>query len=260
MTDILYVVGGGSAQSDNLPLRWSLRSLEKYADGVGRVIVAGMPPHWLSGEVVKIPVPDVRRGKHWNILNCIVTAVSAAGLDRPFLYSSDDHYLCRSVNLDAWPRFSRGSLYTFEEYAESRKSLPGSYQMSLIATRRLLQSTGLSLRRACCHMNTWMDPRYAVEVANLAKRHAVLSPYGFEPTCLFNALFERDNPHASYTEITDAVDRKVSSPEDIAAKIASGAVAFSTTPRAESTPSVIAAMNALYPEPCRYEAVLTRRQ
>lgn len=70
MTDILYILGHGADKIDNVPLRWSLRSLAKHATNVGRVIVAGNIPAWLSDEVVKVPIDEdeLSRGKSWRML------------------------------------------------------------------------------------------------------------------------------------------------------------------------------------------------
>ena len=99
--DVLYVVGKGSTH-DNAELRWSLRSLEAFGRNLGRVVVAGYPPEWLSDEVVKVPVPDVPVAayKHVNIMNCILECCRTKAVTGEFLYSSDDHFLCREVDLD----------------------------------------------------------------------------------------------------------------------------------------------------------------
>lgn len=244
--DILYVVGPGAADLDNIPLRWSLRSLAKHASNVGRIIVTGMPPHWLSDDVVKIPVKDVGPGKHWNILNCIAHGIREGGIDGPFLYSSDDHYLCKDADMGKWPRLERGRLLSYDEYVRRKMHPPGKYQRSLCDTRKCLFLEKLSLRKACLHFNTWMDGRNLDEVLAIANRHRTLTTFGFEPTCLFNAVFEKKNPNAVYTTITNADDRKVHNPQEIDAKLKAGALGFSTTPNAEKFLPVIQRMNALY--------------
>lgn len=251
--DVLYVVGDGAADIDNRPLRWSLRALERFASNVGRVIVAGKPPRWLNSEAVWVNCGDRGRGKHWNILRCIEAAVDKLNLDRPFLYSSDDHYLCRPADMAAWPRFSRGQLYTFNEVVKRDRKIPGSYQMSIIATRRLVDSEGLSRRMACCHLNTWMDGADMKEVRALADTHKSFTPFGFEPTCLFNAVFEKRHPDGRYCEISDAQDSKVNCAADAERKIADGAPAFSSSPQAEKNPEFVQWMDDFLPDKSRYE-------
>lgn len=79
MVDIVYAVGKGSKDIDDKPLRWSLRSVEKFAKNVGRVIVAGYPPDWLSDEAIKVPFEQTHR-KHVNMLLTIAEAVKQAKL------------------------------------------------------------------------------------------------------------------------------------------------------------------------------------
>ena len=82
MTDILYIMGHGADGVDNLPLRWSLRSLAKHASNVGRVIVAGHIPKWLSDEVVKFSFDDsnMGSGRQWRILRTEIAAVRGLNL------------------------------------------------------------------------------------------------------------------------------------------------------------------------------------
>ena len=121
--DVIYVMGSGSAASGDMPLKWSLRSLEKFASGIDRVVVCGHCPSWLSDKAVKIPIdPKTEHGgKSWNILYAYRTAITGAGIDKPFLYSSDDHYLCRPVDLRKWPRYFNkgkwdGQLMSYMQY------------------------------------------------------------------------------------------------------------------------------------------------
>lgn len=251
--DVLYVVGRGAKGYGDLPLHWSLRSLAKHAKNLGRVIVVGYPPDWLSDEVVKVYAEDKTGGKHWNILNCIAEGIRQAHIDGPFLYSSDDHYLCRDADLTMWPRYERGRLLSLQEYVENKKRVPGTYQRSLCDTRRCLAAERLSTRKACLHFNTWMDGRNLDEVLALADRHKSFTHFGFEPTCLFNAIFEKKNPGAKYEHKSNGDDRKVHTVADIDAKLKSGLLQFSTPPAAEQNAAIVAKMNSLFPEKCRFE-------
>ena len=69
--DIVYILGTGS-KHDNIELRMSLRSICKYGQNIGRVIVAGDPVDWLSDDVVKIkiPVKYIGLGEQMTDLQC----------------------------------------------------------------------------------------------------------------------------------------------------------------------------------------------
>ena len=56
MIDFLYVLGSGS-EYNNLELRLSLRSIDKYAHNLGRVFIVGEKPDWIKN-VIHIPVKD----------------------------------------------------------------------------------------------------------------------------------------------------------------------------------------------------------
>lgn len=79
MVDIVYVVGKGAKDNDDRPLRWSLRSVQMFAKNVGRVIVAGYPPNWLSDEAIKVPFVQ-KYAKHINMLLTEAEAVKKVGL------------------------------------------------------------------------------------------------------------------------------------------------------------------------------------
>lgn len=198
LKDIVYVVGGRAKHNDQT-LRWSLRSLAKFGSGIGRVIVAGRVPDWLSNEVVKVPVDeapppaDVWLVKHRNILNCIFAAIGCAGIRGDFLYSSDDHFLTRKVNFSDYPVYLRGEkIETLEEYRTRTGGKYNKWRHSLSDTRALLERNGYPIAYFAFHANTHMDARDAEEVKRLAEQKPV-AQFGYEPTCLFmNVRLKRD--------------------------------------------------------------------
>ena len=202
MTDVLYIVGRGS-EHDNLELRWSLRSLAKYAKNLGRVVVAGYPPAFLSDEVVRLPLADLSDDyKHHNILAAILAAIDRGVVRGDFLYSSDDHFLTAPADLDAWPFYYKGEM--LPETSDFRTE-PTPYQKSLISTRRLLEAAGLEPRNWSSHCNTHMHTADAPRVRELLQlgRRLGLSRFGYEPTCLFMAC------RAAREKITPTLRRDV---------------------------------------------------
>ena len=249
--DVVYIVGGGAKNQDDRPLRWSLRSLAKFATGLGRVIVAGQPPAWLSDAVVKVPCDVSSGGKHWNILNGVENAVRKAGLDGPFLYSSDDHYLAKPFNLAEWPRFYKGMLQSVSSYVAENGKTPDAWKASCCATYEMLKSEGFPFRDVSHHFNTWLDARDLDTVLALARRHARETPFGFEVTSMFNAAFEKRCPGAGYVRVAD--DRKIYGRLDIDRKLAAGALMFSTSPKSERDKAVVSRMDDLFSGPSPFE-------
>lgn len=219
-------------------------------------------PGWLSDRVVKIPVDPASEhgGKSWNILYGYLTAVEKAGIRRKFLYSSDDHYLCRPSDMRRWPRYFNagkwnGRLMSYAEYVGTYRKPPIPYHVTLFKTRDLLAEHGLSLRRACVHLDTWADPKDVRAAVEFAKEHEGRTVGGFEPTCLINAFFERRMKNAKRRPVYEpyAEDWKARCAGDCAEKIWSGSPMFSTEAGAETDPAVAAWMDAFYDEPCVWE-------
>lgn len=176
--DVLYVVGTGSRHG-NIELRMSLRSIAKYGTGIGKVIVAGHPPEWLSREVVKVCVNDRYSYKHSNILSCIETAVDQGLVAGDFLYSSDDHFYCSDVDFDNYPYFVKGEL---------RNSVSPSdpfynYRKSLCDTNALCRKHGFPTRNYSQHCNTHMNAEVFKAIRPVVHESYGLR-FGAEPTSL----------------------------------------------------------------------------
>ena len=109
MIDVLYTLGPDSGH-DNQELRWSLRGLEKFGRNVGRVIVVGYPPDWLSDEVVRFPVEKPEGlEKDAIIWHNVMSAIDAGVVSGRFLLSSDDHFITATFDFDKTPLWRRTS-------------------------------------------------------------------------------------------------------------------------------------------------------
>ncbi len=100
--DVVYPLNNGS-KWDNNEIRYSLRSLEKYAANLGRVfVVTEKLPPWMKN-VVHVPVADTRgRNKDANIIDKIRGAIKA-GISERFIFASDDQYLIAPTDLATLP-------------------------------------------------------------------------------------------------------------------------------------------------------------
>ena len=107
--DILYILGGGSKR-DNIELRWSLRSIEKFGANIGRIAVAGVIPDWVSDEIISIPVEQKSPLYAKNNFHNVMEAVRSGELDDKFLLSADDHFYVKPVDFDDFPLFVAGFL------------------------------------------------------------------------------------------------------------------------------------------------------
>lgn len=191
---VLYSIGADSGDG-HLALRFSLRSVEKFATGCEQVIVVGCPPDWLSPKAVSLLVPpDPRRYKQQNILDAVLAAIDAGLVEGEFLYSSDDHFLARPVDFDRFPYYYKNEeLPTFGSVvgANGLRGWAG-VPRSLTQTRDLLLAHQYPIRNWSGHVNTHMDARDAATVRSLVGDYRG-ARFGYEPTCLFmNVRAARD--------------------------------------------------------------------
>jgi len=243
--DVLYVVGKASSARNWGDLRWSLRSLASRGRNLGRVIVAGFPPPWLrNAEPVHIgDLPG--RGKHANILNCILRCADAGIVRGEFLYSSDDHYLLAPRDLDRWP-FVRRPL----EWGPMRGG--NDWKRSVEATRALLEANGYPTVRFDMHRNTRLDTYDAAEVRRLSE--SAFNQFGYEPTDLFTNVRLKREPGLPVRIGSD--HKGGGSPAETVSTFAAsvaGRSEFSTSDAAARIPGFAAWMDALYPDKSPYE-------
>ena len=211
--DILYVIGDGS-KYDNLELRMSLRSICKYGTNIGKIIIVGKPPKWLSKEAVCLEVEDKYHYKHQNILLCIEEAIDRGLVHGDFLYSSDDHFYVKNVDFNRYPYFVKGEL----RYTANPTDRFYQYHKSLCDTRRLCTKYGLPTLNYSQHCNTHMHTEVFKSIRHIIRESYKL-PYGVEPTSIImNAWQTWDNP----PQVVERKDMKImeaKSKEDILMQI-----------------------------------------
>lgn len=185
----------------------SLRSIAKYGSGIGKVVVAGMPPKWLSNEVVQVRVNDKYSYKHQNILRCIETLIDKGIVNGEFLYSSDDHFYVKSVDFDSYPYFVKGELRA----SVNRIDPFYKYHRSLYDTRCLLEKYGLPTKDYSQHCNTHMHTEVFRGCRDIIHESYEL-PYGVEPTTiLMNYWQTMPNPPKAVRR----VDLKITAADSI---------------------------------------------
>lgn len=187
--DILYVIGRGSKWGDN-ELRYSLRSIEKNCKNVGRIFIAGYCPSFIDQKKVTfVPVPDIYACKHMNILNCIEQAVKNTDISDEFLYSSDDHFYVGKADFDNYPHYQK------PVELPDKDNLMNSYQMTLYATRKMLEDAGLPVYFFAWHGNTHFKKSLFMEPEFAALRKASYdTKRGIEPTVLMNNYWYAKEP------------------------------------------------------------------
>ena len=252
--DVLYVVKADSGHG-NRELRWSLRSLAKFGRNLGRVIVAGYPPAWLSGEVERFPLPDEEPSKYRNILRAVLAACERGVVAGEFLYSSDDHFLVKEADLAAVGFYKRRDCIPSElDYARLR---PGGtlteHWRAMVNTRELLLGAGYPAVECNFHFDTRLDAQDWKEARSLLLNDR--APYrhvGPELTCLFQNIRARREGWGA-EKFAVAEDSKARLFGDARREKTARLGHLSCGDETFGDPRFIEYMDGLLGEPCRYE-------
>ena len=245
--DILYIVGEGS-KHDNAELRWSLRSLAKHGRNVARVLVAGCPPAWLSGDVESLTVPDVDLPgkKNRSIVNCVLEAVRSFGLRGDFVFGCDDVFLAETVDFDRYPLYVDDDGLP-EAPPSNRKCT--SFDELLIATRRFLLDHGAPVFRFQTHAFCRMSADVIRENDELLRSTVTDSVRGLEILSLVGNLTLKVRPDTPLTWRRDVkFGETFKLPEDPCCR-----GQFSVSDKTFSSSFFRYFMETSYGEPCRYE-------
>ena len=156
--DILYIVGTGSKWHNN-ELRYSLRSIDKFGQNIGRIFIAinELPP-FIDPEKVKwVAIRDLGKIKHLNIMNKVECAMRYTDIADDFLIASDDHFYIKPTDFANYP------LYYKEEALRGRTE---EYWASVRDTRKFLEDHGLTSLACNCHLFKHMNrPLYMENIA-----------------------------------------------------------------------------------------------
>ena len=105
--DIVYTLKP-DPRSRNRQLIYSLRSVEKYLRGYGRVFVIGID----SGlkNITHVPANDFE-SPAINIKNKLMIACNEPDISDNFLYMADDYYFLKEQSIEEHPTYSSGLLF-----------------------------------------------------------------------------------------------------------------------------------------------------
>lgn len=137
-TDIVIPLGSESCD-DNLELRFTLRSIEACGSGVGRVIVIGSDPGFLSKHVTHVPYKETERNREARVAAKLTHACGVVRSDE-FLLFNDDFFMLKPFACGSFPTYHKGTL---EQHLENRRGkLTGTYTEALRVTRNKLLERG----------------------------------------------------------------------------------------------------------------------
>lgn len=190
MKDLLYVIGQGST-NNNMELRYSLRSIEKYCTNYDRVFIVGYKPDFINENIIFIPCEDICVGyKHHNILWCIQNTAFTTDISDDFVLQSDDHFYCSNYDFDTIPVYMKEMLQ--DSIPEEHKY--NMYMHSLVNTRKLLEKYDYPYYNCSQHCGTLLNKQIIKKLNNTIIQDAHFDYECAEPTCIIsNPMIKEHN-------------------------------------------------------------------
>jgi len=238
-------------------LRWTLRSFDLHLRNVGRVVIVGDIPYWLTRDTsvaVGVPYHHYFRHKFQNLAAAMMTSIRSLGILGEFLYSGDDIFHLADYDANEIPYFRRrDAIRSAKEYwsaYDPHKDGERGYVQMMTATRSALESRGYRTVEFEGHATRLCDAAYVGEVASILAD--AIGDVQFEPSCLFGNVALRHDPDIPCVSRTDMKIRTMREFEKVMAERGS-TYCFSIHPCMMQQPDFINAMDALYPKKSRYE-------
>jgi glycosyltransferase involved in cell wall biosynthesis len=100
--DVVYALSDDS-QHDDMEMRYSLRSMERYTTGWRNIYIIGHLPHWLHN-VNYIAHPDIN-AKAQNIMDKLIAACQDDRISENFLFINDDHFFNQQLDVSVYPYY-----------------------------------------------------------------------------------------------------------------------------------------------------------
>lgn len=183
--DLLYLLGHGS-RHDNVEIRYSLRSIEKYCKGYDRVFVVGQCPEWLRN-VEYIPCPDDQGYSHKNMMKKILHACKNSDISEDFVMQADDHFYVRPYDFRDIKPYEKGELRS-ELWHPDRDTV---YQQSIVDTRKWLEKHGYPYRNGSQHCGMWFKKSLWLQIEEEMLKPAFIFPYGLESSSIMAAALNK---------------------------------------------------------------------
>ena len=177
--DVLYILGSES-KFDNAELRYSLRSLERHLKNVGRVIVVGENPNFLSDEVEYHYIKEARGNKEYRIASKVFKACEQGIVKGDFLFMNDDFFFTKEVSANNYPYYHKDCL--------SLGSPNKFYKATLMATYNYLNDNGYNT----LHFDVHTPIIYNSEKFLALKEHlyqSMINPFGFVVKSLYSNIY-----------------------------------------------------------------------
>jgi len=145
--DVLYILGKGSLYG-NEELRYSLRSLDKFGQNVGRLFITGECPEFINREKITF-LPEIDIGcpaiNHWWKVD---QTFRKTDIGEKALLMYDDIFFCKQTDCANYPWRWRDELPTLRPDGEYRRSL---YNSGLFLEKKNLPVMNYTLHQPCIY-------------------------------------------------------------------------------------------------------------
>lgn len=236
--DVLVPLGGGS-QWNNNELRFMLRSLDRYVDGVRRVFVVGVNPDFLAEPALHVPYKSPTTNKEARIALKVLWACRELDLSDEVLFVNDDHFFSAPCDARTYPFYRSGTL---DELAPKRA---GTYGRSLKATLQALRDARCPARHFDIHTPIRFDRREFIALESWWKRSAE-HRYGLVVKSVYANVLGVEGEHLSDCKLREPTGR-----QSVAAAIA-GRPVWSIADSAVRR-GVESYLRTEFPDPSRFE-------
>lgn len=173
--DIVYILGD-KTQNDNMELRLSLRSIEKYANCFDNVVIVGRKPDWLVN-VEWISVADIYTAEK-NAFN--KTLVACQNVNESLFFMNDDFFMMKEFSCQDYPYYVLGDLVYINN--------PSRYQMIQNKSMRELERLGKGIKDFRVHCPIRYDVKKYLELKKYFDE-SMQSDVGYSPRILYGNLF-----------------------------------------------------------------------
>lgn len=137
MNTIVYIVGRESRWND-MELKYSLRSAEKYCFNYDKVVIVGHKPLFIHN-VTHLYATDNHKNKARNIMEKVMIAAGSGEVSDNFVLMNDDYFLRRPIDCVSYPYYHKCHLSRTMEINKTIYHFHVKTTFDLLASRGLLQ-------------------------------------------------------------------------------------------------------------------------
>lgn len=160
--DIVYVLSNESRWIDK-EIMYSIRSVEKFIKGYGKIFIVGRKPMFFNDKVIEIPYEDIFTNKARNIKCKILRAAVDRRVSNNFMLLNDDYFFLQPIEEPGnYPYYYKCDLK--ETIRRNRHNL--DYLPHVMATEEVLRNLALPRKNFDTHYPIIYNKKKLCEVCD----------------------------------------------------------------------------------------------